>query len=314
MKDTTKICAYLLAVLFLGCLFAPLLYWMLRALERVALANGLLFFDPHGSEVIVRGPLAFIVTDFQRCFNRAMLVAAIVLLWPTARWIGATGKVDLQLRRDPRRWEHLTTGFIVAGLAVLAMGIAYIGWNVYHLRSPLPWGKLPKLALGSITVACLEEALFRGAILGLLLRSMKPYSALFWTTSLFAILHFLKPSDEIEITHPGIFSGFQLLPYSFHQFAEPMMLLAGFATLFTLGWVLGYARLRTDALWMSIGLHAGVVFVKMGFSKFTKRDDAYLPWIGPELQIGLVPVVVLLLVGFVIWKRLDREELLPDRR
>ncbi len=49
------------------------------------------------------------------------------------------------------------------------------------------------------------------------------------------------------------------------------------------------------SLWMSIGLHAGVVFVKMSFAVLSKRRETHLPWIGRELQIGLVPVGILLL-------------------
>ena len=39
----------------------------------------------------------------------------------------------------------------------------------------------------------------------------------------------------------------------------------------------------------------------MSFSKFTKRDEAYLPWVGEELQIGLVPVGVLLIAWLIAW-------------
>jgi len=94
-------------------------------------------------------------------------------------------------------------------------------------------------------------------------------------------------------------SGFVLIPHAFHQFAETQTLLAGFTTLFALGWLCGDARLRTRSLWMSIGLHVGVVFVKMSFSVLSKRREVHLPWTGRELQIGLVPVGILLL-GWVV--------------
>ena len=137
----------------------------------------------------------------------------------------------------------------------------------------LPWGKLPGIALSAAVVAVLEETLFRGAIFGLLRRALAPFAALFLTTTLFAIVHFLKPSDDLQISagRRGR-AGFARCGYVFDQFAEPMKLLAGFTTLFVLGWMLGYATLRTRALWMSIGLHAGVVFVKMSFAKLTKRE------------------------------------------
>ena len=57
---------------------------------------------------------------------------------------------------------------------------------------------------------------------------------------------------------------------------------------------------------MSIGLHIGVVFVKMSFSvmaKFairSKHRDSYLPWVDDQFETGLVPVGVLLLVWLVV--------------
>ena len=171
----------------------------------------------------------------------------------------------------------------------------------------MPWGKLPSVALSAFVVAVIEECLFRGAIFGLFRRSLRPFSALIWVTAIFSILHFLKPDEDFKITEIGWLSGLTLLPYSFHQFADPMSLLAGFTTLFTLGWVLGFATLRTRSLWMAIGLHAGVVFVKMGFAKFSKRDAVSLPWVGTELQIGLVPVAVLAFGGVLVWLWLRHE-------
>jgi hypothetical protein len=71
----------------------------------------------------------------------------------------------------------------------------------------------------------------------------------------------------------------------------------------------GDATQRTRALWLSIGIHAGIVFVKMSFSvmaKFavkTKHREGYLPWVDDRFETGLVPVGVLLLtwLAVVLW-------------
>ena len=162
--------------------------------------------------------------------------------------------------------------------------------------------------MSSICVALIEEALFRGAIFGLFRRSLPPLAALFCVTFIFAAVHFLKPLDSFTVPQVTWLSGFTVLPYLFHQFGEPMTLLAGFTTIFTLGWVVGAATLRTRSLWLGIGFHAGLVFVKMSFSKFTKRDAEYLPWVGDKLEIGLVPVAVLALGGVLMawWLHRDR--------
>jgi membrane protease YdiL (CAAX protease family) len=285
LKDIAKIFAYLAAVIVLGALLAPPMYW------------GAQWLAGHG---ILRVLASF---KFQKYFDRAAMVAALVLLWPLVRSLRIKGWRDLGLEPDRRWGQHLAAGFIIAALGVEAMAWGYVHFGVYRLRPDLQWSKLPMIALSAATVAVVEEALFRGAILGLLRRSLPPYAALFWVTALFAIVHFLKPNENFDPGPIGWLSGFAMIPQAFHQFAEPQTVLAGFTTLFALGWLCGEAALRTRALWMSIGLHAGVVFVKMSFSVLSKRRETHLPWIGSELQIGLVPVGILALgcVAVVLW-------------
>ncbi|MGV3533779.1 MAG: CPBP family intramembrane glutamic endopeptidase [Chthoniobacteraceae bacterium] len=289
MKEITKILVYFAAVIVLGAILAPPLYWA-------------------GQWLASLGVLEFLSeTEFQKFFNRAALVAAIVLLWPTVRALRIRSTRELGLQPDEYRGRHLVAGFALAAGLVAIMALFYIQFGIYRWKSDLPWGALPKLALTAVTVAVLEECLFRGAILGLFRRAMRPYSALFWTTAIFAILHFLKPEDDVDVGTVTWLSGFELVPKVFHQFAEPMTVLAGFTTLFVLGWLCGYATLRTRSLWMAIGIHAGVVFVKMSFSKFTKRQEEFLPWIGSKLEVGLVPVGALLLGLLLAWLWLRHE-------
>jgi len=285
LKDIAKIFAYLAAVIVLGALLAPPMYW------------GAQWLAAHG---ILRVLATF---KFQKFFDRGALVAALLLLWPLVRWLRVKGWSDLGLEPDRRWGRHLAVGFLIATLGVAAMAYAYIHFGFYRLRPEIAWGKLPMIALSAATVAVLEESLFRGGILGLLRRSLSPYAALFWVTSLFAIVHFLKPDESFNPGPIGWLSGFTLIPRTFHQFAEPQTVLAGFTTLFALGWLCGEAALRTRALWMSMGLHAGVVFVKMSFAVISKRRETRLPWVGSELQIGLVPVGILILgcIAVILW-------------
>ena len=289
MRELAKIIAYLVAVVLLGALLAPLLYW-----AGNALADG--------------GTFRFLGdVSFQRYFNRAVLVSALVLLWPTVRSLRLGGWRDLGLEPDEHWRAHLSTGLVIGAGLVALMALFYVPLGFYRWKGDLPWSRLPSVALSAIVVALLEEGLFRGGIFGLFRRTLGPFTALFWVTAIFAIVHFLKPDEEFVIQDVHWLSGFALLPRVFHQFTEPMSVLAGFTTIFVLGWVLGYATLRTRSLWLAIGLHAGVVFVKMSFAKFTKREALSLPWVGPELQIGLVPVGVLALGGVLIWIWLRHE-------
>jgi len=73
-------------------------------------------------------------------------------------------------------------------------------------------------------------------------------------------------------------------------------------------------RWRTHSLWMGIGVHSGVVFVKMSFAKLATHQVSLPPWVGTELQTGLIPVIVLLLALLILRRRLEYEELLPNPR
>jgi membrane protease YdiL (CAAX protease family) len=290
LKELGKTLAYLAGTVLLGALLAPPLFWL-------------------GQAVAARGVLTFLAeTDFQKFFNRAVLVAAVVLLWPVARWLRIGGWRELGLEPDPRWWRRVVAGFVIAGSVVAAMAAVYVALDIYNWKKELRWDVLPRLLLSACVVALLEEALFRGAMLGLFRRSMRPLAALLAVTFIFAAVHFLKPDDSVVIAHVRWHSGFALLPHVFHQFAEPMTLLAGFTTIFALGWIVGAATLWTRSLWLGIGFHAGLVFVKMSFSKFTKRQSEHLPWVGEELQIGLVPVAALAMGGLLVWWWLRREK------
>ena len=283
MKEIGKILTYLVAVLLCGSILAPLLYWAAHALADA------------GVLVVLRK------YAFQKYFNRSLLLCAIALLWPFACWLGVRGKINSALEPD-RHWKkHLGQGLFLGAGVMALLSVIYLKTGYYSIKAPLS-PKILGLALASASaVGLLEEWLFRGAITGLLLKSLSARAALVWTSGIFGVVHFLKPNPGIVIQDVGAWTGFTLVPHMFHQFAQPLLLLAGFTTLFVFGWTLGVAAMRTRALWMSIGIHAGLVFIKAIFSKVATRQSEALPWVGPELQIGLVPVSLLLFALALVW-------------
>ena len=85
-------------------------------------------------------------------------------------------------------------------------------------------------------------------------------------------------------------------------------MLGGLATLFAVGCVLGYARWRTRALWLPVGLHAGWVFALKSFSAVTRHVATNNVWFGEDLRHGLVPVAVVTLTGGFVaaWLRWEK--------
>jgi membrane protease YdiL (CAAX protease family) len=154
---------------------------------------------------------------------------------------------------------------------------------------------MPTVIFAASVVPILEELLFRGFILGVLLRSFSRTAALISTSALFSIVHFLKSPD---LTTPsqavGWSSAFVSIGHSFSQFGDPVLLAAGFLTLFVVGCILADARLQTRSLWLAIGLHAGWIFANGTFSKAAHREALALPWIGKDLLVGIVPLTIAL--------------------
>jgi uncharacterized protein len=312
LKEIGKILLYLLGVVLLGALLTPPLFWLKEALLPWAIHHHWVVLSHKEGDLAAAGPLSFLASDFETVFHRAALIAALALLWPTGRWLGIRSWTDVGLSPAKRWWRRWLAGALIAGALVAMMSGCYIAAGIYEWKRALPWGKLPMLALSAVAVALVEELLFRGAILGAVRKALRPLTALIFVSAFFAAVHFLRSENAATTGAVNWLSGFALLPAVFTQvgerFTEPMLLLAEFSTLFVLGLVLGYAALRTRTIWMSMGLHAGVVFVKMGFSKFTKRAEAHLPWIGEQLQIGLVPLLVLAFMGVCVWAWLRFEE------
>ena len=171
---------------------------------------------------------------------------------------------------------------------------------------------LPALAgflLTAAVVAFAEEAFFRGALFGLAARTAPPAVAMLFVSALFAVLHFLKPPEHaLGTSAVQWWSGLAFLPKTFWQWGNPGLVLGGFTTLFVVALVLGYARLRTGALFLPMGLHAGWIFGLKSYGKISRHATKATLWVGGDLLHGLAPVLIVVLTGGIVWMWLEQEE------
>lgn len=284
MKTVGKILAYLVAVLVFGALLAPPLYWATQSgIEAGWLPKSLGKFD------------------FTKYFNRATLITALVLLWPFLRWVGARRVADLEIEPNPKRWTDLSVGVAIgcAGLSVVAAMLVWSEQVRFH--QPFPSHRILE-ALGTATaVSLIEEVFFRGALFGALRRELSWQRALAFLAPFFAIVHFLKPDPKVgRIDEARWWSGFELIPHAFWQFAEPVLVLKGFLTLVMVGAILGYAVVRTRSLYLAIGLHAGWVFALRSFSLTSMRVGPQSIWFGRDLTQGLAALMLLVASAVVV--------------
>jgi membrane protease YdiL (CAAX protease family) len=273
LKNAARLLVYLLATVLVGALLAPCLFW------------GAQWFIAHGL-------LTFLARyDFETFFHRALLVAAVILLWPLIRSLEVRRRSDLQLAANPRWPRDLLAGFLFSAIPLLCCGAILLATPIFSMRGAINWPGVAKVAAASAVVPIIEETFFRGLVLGILLKTGRKYMSIFVTSALYSIVHFLKAPDRTSAAVTWM-SGFNSIAHAFVQFADPLLVAAGFTTLFLIGWILADARLRTRSLWLPIGLHAGWIFTSGAFNKIALRQLIVLPWLGKNLLVGIVPLAV----------------------
>lgn len=167
-----------------------------------------------------------------------------------------------------------------------------LGWLMWE-RSPvfLPRVILEGLA-SALGIGLAEELLFRGWLLDELQRDYRPRLALWADSTLFALLHYIKPLAEILRT----WSGF------------PGRLLLGL----TLVWAKRSSRGR---LGLPIGLHAGLVwgYYIINVGQLVKYSGQVPDWMTGVDQNPLASILGLLFLSVLaFW--MNRRSLLPTQR
>lgn len=253
-----------------------------------------------------------------RFFDRCLLFSALVLLPVLMKRIrrlrsDSNMPVEKAMRFSwPSVAAQIATGCIIAGGFLWGMGFILDAAGAYVPKADPPaLGKLlRKVVIPAVAVPLVEEWVFRWLLLGLWLRFAKPAAACLGTSLLFAFLHFMKPPEGSAIADPAhMLAGFELLGKIFLHFTDPLFFVTDFAALFVVGLILAWARVRTEALWFSIGLHAGWVAAFKGFNLLYRgvHDHPLRPWgVGDDLRSGILPLLALGVTAIVCHFALKR--------
>lgn len=289
MKDVVKLAAYFVGTVIVGALLAPILFWSAQSLAAPGLFSFLAKYD------------------FETFFHRAILIAAALLLWPLLRISHVRCMADLGLAPNPRWGRDLCAGILLSVIPLLCCGALLVAFHVYSFRHTFAWLRFGQVLVASIAVPFIEEAFFRGIVLGVLLRTGRKYMAILVVSAVFAAVHFFKAPERTSAIVTWI-SGLNSIAHSFGRVGDPMTLASAFATLFLLGCILAVARLQTHSLWLPIGLHAGLIFGSGTFSWLTHWEMVALPWVGKNLLVGIVPLGVATVTWIIMrtWLKYDR--------
>lgn len=240
---------------------------------------------------------------FHRYLSRSIQIAALLLLWPAVRSLHLQGLSDLSLYSNPHALLDCVYGLFAALLPVGALHLFFL-WQEWYLFYPaILWPALFRLIMTAGVVALFEEFFFRGLLLGLCRRFFKEKANAIFTALLFASIHFLNLPHEGDTTIHW-WSGFALL-FTWTNALPPWPLALGaFGSLFLIGVILAWVTLKTNSLWLAIGLHAGWIFGEQFFNLIAYNNiasSAWLqPWLGPSQIYGMVPIGLLFLIPMSI--------------
>jgi membrane protease YdiL (CAAX protease family) len=289
MRTICLLAVYLAAVFGGGALLAPWLYWLTQWGARHWPALAGLAANP-----------------FPRFLLRAILGLAVVLLWPLLRGCGMGSGREMGLAWSGRPVRNLAAGFAIGfGSLAGAAGLAVVcgGRTVNSSRSH---AELIHVLLGAavtaIVVALVEELIFRGALFGILRKTLVWPAALAVSSAVYAAVHFLQKPPAAPPT--GWLSGLRLLPELFRLPADGSGLAPAFFTLLLAGAILALAYQRTGTLFMSIGIHAGWIFWLTAYRSLTREAAGAARWLwgGDKLIDGWLPFFILALVLAGLWR------------
>jgi membrane protease YdiL (CAAX protease family) len=289
LKDVVRLAAYFIATILVGAFLAPILFWFAQS-------------------VATHGVFTFLARyDFETFFHRALLIAALALLWPFLRVSHVRSMTDLGLVPNTRWVRDVVGGIVISVVPLLCCGALLIAFHIFSFRHSFAFARFGKMLLASITVPFIEEVFFRGIVLGVLLRTGRKYAAILAVSAIFSVIHFLKAPEQTSAVVTWV-SGFSSIAHAFDAMDNPMLLTSALATLFLIGWILGDARVLTRSLWLSIGLHAGWIFASGAFSRVARQQQVAFPWIGKNLLVGIIPLGVAAITWIIMrnWLKHDR--------
>ena len=264
---------------------------------------------------------------FAAFYNYTLLGCAIILAGPFIMWFSLSNKSSLQpskpwrirlptsantrqngqaLCRNPKAKLHLAIGFLITGslVSISIWLLEVIAWFSFA-QSPDYWSAICNGVASAIVITLVSEWLFRGILMGIFLRAMRPAMAMVLISLFYAIIYSLLPTGDEVIANPEkADAGFRMMITIAKNLLSPETFTFSFILLFSLGLVLAYARYRTASLWLPIGLHFGFIFPYQTLQQLTESGPQHSPLsrllIGTDGRSGLLPFCLLLLSALLV--------------
>ncbi len=257
-------------------LFIFVIYFALALLLGAAVAYPLHQFLANWTEL-----------EFDRVVSRSVLLMAIILFIGLLKLLKFSSWQELGLSTNKKQFfrdfiKGIGYGIlimlpVVAGLLITQNRVLDKDWEISFLN--LAALILTGLSSG-IVIALLEETLFRGALLTAVKKQSTVPFAIVTTSFIYALVHFLQPTIELNPNSLSWGSGFILLKDALLALTQVSIIFDSFIALFLAGVLLAFVRIHSNRIALCMGIHAGWVVVIKVFKRMTdtnvQSDFAFL--------------------------------------
>ena len=306
MKQYKKLILLFLIIVFISCIIAPIKKVPLDfMLEKTGfMADSVDYEDG--------------MYNFGKVMRRVLMVAALIVFLVYRKSLRFGTLISSALKMRPGFFRQFLLGFSLAVLSLLiyyGIGLLTGAWVIHldfiihgHLVNDVLRESIFdifKYLLIGCFIGVMEEVFFRGFLLQSFMERMSVPVAVFVCSLIYSVLHFFR-ADVFVSTGFQPFVGFVTMA----QFFKPLFFdlakhLPEIIGLFLIGVVLSYALIRTKSLYLSIGLHSGMVFMTKTDAIFISRFREKLVWLfggDSKLVTGVLIWFFLICILIVIKK------------
>ncbi len=220
--------------------------------------------------------------EFERVASRCVLIILLAAAVPVARRAGIRSARGIGFAPGVKWGRLIGAGFLAGVAATAAIFTAGLAAGAYDVQEMFRHGAIVKSAVylaGALLVGLIEEGFFRGVLFGALRRSVGFWGGVAIAGVIYSAVHFAKPRPPAGVVYGHVYSGIDLIPHMFNTVDMGPHFFPLALTLFLLSVVLCALYQRTGSLYVSIGFHAGLVWVMRIGGYFLERNEAVLPWL-----------------------------------
>lgn len=224
---------------------------------------------------------SFLPFKFDRILRRLIMIGTVILT------IGLVRSRRESLGRLGLEWGPLGRrlagyGFLLGILLVVLITAAQWGmgarfWRVHETDLGHWIGLFFKGFAGGLAIGVIEEFFFRGFLFLTFRDLWNVRGSLVMTNFIYAVVHFFPKGRPLLGPEPTVTDSFRILGAFGLTFWERPETLVPLAGLFLFGLLLSFAFLRTNSLFLPIGVHSGCVFA-------LKMNRRFLPDISEKMN------------------------------